>query len=60
LAAKGSSLEDRLNHLPRNTGRAIRARAGQFERGGTDDLENPHIFQTPEVRAAGALAVFAA
>jgi len=52
--------EDWLNALPRDTGRAIRALAGQFERGGTDELENPHIFQTPEVRAAGGLAALQA
>ena len=52
--------EDWLNGLPRDTGRAIRALAGQFERGGTDELENPHIFQTPEVRAAGGLAALQA
>jgi len=25
-------------------------------RGGTEGLENPHIFQTPEVKTAGGLA----
>jgi type I restriction enzyme R subunit len=52
--------EDWLNRLPRDTGRAIRALASQFERGGTEELENPHIFQTPEVRAAGGLAALQA
>jgi len=52
--------EDWLKGLPSETGRAIRALAGQFERGGTDELENPHIFQTPEVRAAGGLAALQA
>jgi type I restriction enzyme R subunit len=52
--------EDWLNGLPRETGRAIRAIASQFERGGTEELENPHIFQTPEVRAAGGLAALQA
>jgi len=28
----------------------------QFAKGGTDDLENVYIFQTPEVRAAGGVA----
>jgi len=52
--------EDWLNSLPRDTGRAIRALASPFERGGTEELENPHIFQTPEVRAAGGLAALRA
>lgn len=34
----------------------MRAIASQFERGGTDGLENPEIFRTPEVRTAGGLA----
>ena len=34
----------------------VRAIASQFERGGTDGLENPQIFRTPEVWAAGGLA----
>ena len=32
----------------------------QFEKGGTDSLENPRIFQTPEVKAAGGLAALEA
>ncbi len=48
--------EDWLNDLPPECAAAIRAIAGQFERGGTDGLENPQVFQTPEVRAAGGLA----
>ena len=37
------------------TAATVRAIAAQFARGGTDDLENPAIFQTPEVRQAGGL-----
>ena len=48
--------EDWINALPRPAAATIRAIASQFERGGTDGLENPHIFQTPEVRDAGGLA----
>ncbi len=48
--------EDWLNGLPDKTRATIRAIASQFERGGTDGLENPHIFQTPEVKAAGGLS----
>ena len=34
--------------------------AGQFERGGTDELENPHIFQIAEVKKAGGLGALQA
>jgi len=47
--------EDWLNALPAKAGATIKAIASQFERGGTEGLENPQIFQTPEVRAAGGL-----
>ncbi|MDI9571421.1 MAG: DEAD/DEAH box helicase family protein [Pseudomonadota bacterium] len=48
--------EDWLNTLSQRAAATIRAIASQFERGGTDDLENPQIFQTPEVKLAGGLA----
>ncbi len=48
--------EDWLNALPPECAATIRAIASQFERGGTDGLENPQVFQTPEVHAAGGLA----
>lgn len=48
--------EEWINALPKQTAATIRAIASQFERGGTDGLENPQIFRTPEVRAAGGLA----
>jgi type I restriction enzyme R subunit len=48
--------EDWINALPGKAPAAVRAIASQFERGGTDGLENPQIFQTPEVRSAGGLA----
>ena len=47
--------EDWLNGLPQPACKTIRAIAGQFERGGTDELENPHIFQISEVKKAGGL-----
>jgi len=47
--------EDWLNALPADAGETIKAIASQFERGGTEGLENPQIFQTPEVQAAGGL-----
>ena len=47
--------EDWLNTLPPDVGETIKAIASQFERGGTEGLENPQIFQTPKVKAAGGL-----
>jgi type I restriction enzyme R subunit len=47
--------EDWLNALPVTAGATIRAIASQFERSGTDALENMQIFRTPEVRSAGGL-----
>lgn len=52
--------EDWINALPIQAAATIRAIASQFERGGTEGLENPQIFQTPEVRAAGGLAALQA
>ncbi len=47
--------EDWINTLPAKAAATIRAIVSQFERGGTDGLENPEIFQTPEVKNAGGL-----
>lgn len=44
-----------LAGLPSETAETIRALSAQFARGGTEGLENPHIFQTSEVEAAGGL-----
>jgi len=52
--------EDWLGALSLPACLTIRAIAGQFERGGTDELENPHIFQIAEVRKAGGLAALQA
>jgi len=45
-----------LGGMPERTARTIRAIAGQFARAGTEGLENPAVFQTPEVVDAGGLA----
>jgi type I restriction enzyme, R subunit len=45
-----------LAALPHETAATVKALAGQFARGGTDELENPYVFQTPEVVQAGGLA----
>ena len=47
--------EDWLGKLPTQTADALKAIVGQFEKGGTDGLENPKIFQTPEVARAGGI-----
>jgi len=52
--------EDWINGLPGQAPETIKAIASQFERGGTEGLENPHIFQTPEVKRAGGLGALKA
>lgn len=44
-----------LAGLPSETADTVRALSAQFAHGGTESLETPHIFQTPEVVAAGGL-----
>lgn len=41
--------------LPPKTANTLFALARQFERGGTEELENPRIFETPDVVKAGGL-----
>ncbi len=47
--------ESWLNGFPQSAAATIRAIAAQFETGGTEGLESPHIFQTPEVKKAGGI-----
>ena len=47
--------EEWLNALPPPAAATLRAIARQFASGGTEVLEMRHIFQTPEVKAAGGL-----
>ena len=49
-----------LATMPDPTARTVQAIASQFARGGTDNLENPEIFRTPEVSAAGGLSALRA
>ena len=49
-----------LGRLPEKSRAAVVAIADQFKYGGTDDLENNYLFQTPEVAAAGGIAALAA
>jgi len=44
-----------LSSLPKETSATLKALAGQFALAGTDGLENPQVFQTPDVRQAGGL-----
>ncbi|HKI31846.1 MAG TPA: DEAD/DEAH box helicase family protein [Gemmataceae bacterium] len=52
--------EDWLDALSPAAAATIKAIARQFERGGTESLENPQVFQTPDVKAAGGLAALQA
>jgi type I restriction enzyme R subunit len=45
-----------LAALPEQARKTIEAIADQFAVGGTEGLENPHIWQTPEVAAAGGIS----
>jgi type I restriction enzyme R subunit len=45
-----------LSQMPNEAATLVRAIASQFGRAGTDGLENPQVFQTPEVMRAGGLA----
>jgi len=47
---------DWLSTLPSGTTATLKALAEQFARAGTDGLENPQVFQTPEIVRAGELA----
>lgn len=44
-----------LAQLPEKASATLKAIAGQFAQGGTDGLENPQVFHTPEVVHAGGL-----
>jgi type I restriction enzyme R subunit len=46
---------DWFNSLPLNTRETLLALARQFEKGGTEELENHYIFEIPEVNRAGGL-----
>src|SRR5207249_11253009 len=49
-----------LSDLPGATAATLKALAAQFARAGTDGLENPQVFQTPEVTQAGGLTALKA
>ncbi|MBI3249671.1 MAG: DEAD/DEAH box helicase family protein [Deltaproteobacteria bacterium] len=46
---------DWLEQMPEQATNAVKALASQFARSGTEGLENPQIFQVPEVVRAGGL-----
>jgi type I restriction enzyme R subunit len=45
-----------FKNLPDKVRSTLLALAKQFENGGTDELENPHVFSAPAVKKAGGLA----
>jgi type I restriction enzyme R subunit len=45
-----------LKGMPRQSAETLRALALQFGRSGTEGLENPLVFETPDVQRAGGLA----
>jgi type I restriction enzyme R subunit len=47
--------KDWLDRFPQDTRNTLLALANQFKKGGIDELENPHIFQIPEVIKGGGL-----
>jgi len=49
-----------LGGMPVQGAETLRALAMQFGRAGTDGLENPHIFETPDVKNAGGLVALRA
>ncbi|MBI2987140.1 MAG: hypothetical protein HYY45_10285 [Deltaproteobacteria bacterium] len=49
-----------LYDLPPKASATLKALASQFARAGTEGLENPQVFQTPEVVKAGGLAALKA
>jgi len=49
-----------LHEMPTNGAATVRALAAQFGKTGTDGLENPQVFQTPEVVKAGGLTALRA
>ena len=53
--AFGYKHEEWLTNLPERAAKTVRALANQFALAGTEGLENPTIFQTPEVIKAGGL-----
>lgn len=46
---------DWFKSLPKKTANTLLALARQFEKGGTEELENPHVFNVPDVVKAGGL-----
>ena len=46
--------------MPEKTAATVKALVAQFARGGTEELENRNIFQTPAVKKAGGLSALAA
>ncbi len=60
VEAFGYKHKNWLSALPVETAATLRAVANQFVSGGTEGLESPSIFDTPEVRKSGGLAALKA
>jgi type I restriction enzyme R subunit len=54
--AFGYKHADWLKSLPSAASETLQTLADQFAHGGTDALENPHVFEMSDVRGAGGLA----
>ncbi len=52
--------EDWLAAMPPEASATVKALAAQFTIGGTEGLETPHVWQTPDVKRAGGLAALKA
>jgi len=48
-----------LMSLPSDTSKVIEALARQFKQNGVDELENPHVFETSEIRRLGGVKALA-
>jgi type I restriction enzyme, R subunit len=53
VAAFGFKNKAWLNSYPEKTRKVVVAIASQFEKGGIEELETPHLFDAPEVRKGG-------
>lgn len=47
---------DWFKNMPKSTAETLLTLASQFERGGTEELENPYVFNAPDIVKAGGLA----
>jgi type I restriction enzyme R subunit len=48
-----------LMSLPSDTSKVVGALAKQFKENGIEELENPHVFEIPEIKKAGGVKALA-